>query len=88
VQETFDRRYNSEVNRLAQISLRRGGAAAPLPNAKIDGAEVSSRSAPRKYWNAATWAAHKTDCQFDFLECEPADGMSAAAEKGDFGTSR
>jgi hypothetical protein len=30
----------------------------------------------------------QNSCQFDFLECEPADGMCAAAEKGDFGTSR
>jgi hypothetical protein len=27
-------------------------------------------------------------CQVEFFECKPADGMSAAAEKMDFGTSR
>jgi hypothetical protein len=32
--------------------------------------------------------AHRIRIRFLFSECEPADGMSAAAKKGDFGTSR
>jgi hypothetical protein len=34
-----------------------------------------------------TAAAHKTGCQFDFFERNLAEGMSAATEKMDFGTS-